>query len=126
MPAPSAASLQQAAVASHGALRRLHSVASVCISSFHAPPCQAFVDSQRARAWVRYDGQQKQVQVFVRSDGGLSRPATPQLVAPLDLAEVLGTSSVYVGATAGGGPCCTFDSYTLHDMSAWRGEHGEG
>jgi len=59
------------------------------------------VASRRARAWVRSDGQQKQVQVFVRSDAGLARPSTPQLVAPLDLAEMLGTSDVHVAATRG-------------------------
>lgn len=100
-------------------------MASVCVIRCHRPPLslQAFVASQKARAWVRYDGQQKQVQVFLRSNANLSRPATPQLVAPLDLAAVLGTSSVYVAATAGGGPCCSFDSFTLHDISAWRGKH---
>lgn len=58
-----------------------------------------FVPNTVYFAWLRYDGLAKRLHIFLNNNS--TRPGTPYLVAPLDLAAVLGSSSAYVALTGG-------------------------
>ncbi|CAI5528287.1 unnamed protein product, partial [Closterium sp. Naga37s-1] len=65
------------------------------------PPSQAFTLNEAQHVWLSYDGSSGALQVFV-SPGAASKPSAPVLVAPVDVAPVLGGTaglSVSVGFT---------------------------
>ncbi|CAI5945944.1 unnamed protein product [Closterium sp. NIES-65] len=63
------------------------------------PPEQAFTLNEPQHMWVSYDGSSGVLQVFV-SPGAATKPTAPVLVAPIDVAAVLGgTAGLSVGFT---------------------------
>ncbi|CAI7811128.1 unnamed protein product [Closterium sp. NIES-54] len=63
------------------------------------PPSQAFTLNEPQHVWVSYDGSSGALQVFV-SPGAATKPSAPVLVAPIDVAAVLGgTSGLSIGFT---------------------------
>ncbi|CAI5953221.1 unnamed protein product [Closterium sp. NIES-65] len=63
------------------------------------PPEQAFTLNEPQHMWMSYDGSSGVLQVFV-SPGAATKPSAPVLVAPMDVAAVLGgTAGLSVGFT---------------------------
>ena len=69
------------------------------MSHAHALTMQAFVPQQQAWAWVGYDAATGQIQVSVSNTS--SKPATPQLVARVNVSAALNSTSAFVGFTGG-------------------------
>lgn len=74
-----------------------------------APPSalllQAPTPNAIQRAWVSYDGSITRLQVFVSNNG--TKPSAPQLVASVNISQILGNNSAFVGFTAGS-RCCEY------------------
>ena len=70
-----------------------------------------FDDGNLWTAWVDYDG----TTMEVRTNQTGVRPASPTLSLPIDLPTILGTTSAFVGLTAGTGA-----AYGNHDIISWE------
>ena len=82
-------------------------VASVITSS----PGARLDDGNLWYAWVDYDG----TTLDVRANQTTVRPVLPNLSLAIDLPSVIGTTSAYVGFTAGTGA-----AYGNHDIVSWE------
>lgn len=54
-------------------------------------------------AWISYDGSVNRLQVYISNNG--TKPSAPQLMAAVNVSQILGNNSAYVGFT-GGSRCC--------------------
>ena len=83
------------------------SVSSLATSN----PVARLDDGNLWYAWVDYDG----TTLAVRANQTGVRPASPDLSLALDLPGIIGTTSAYVGFTAGTGA-----AYGNHDIVSWE------